>query len=97
MYFCRFASKIILFQKALQFKATIVLCYSRQIVVRVSGHVRPPLTWHISQIIIDVLFSIVNACVLNQSHGHWLLSDALNLTITMSLKLIEEYKILLNL
>jgi hypothetical protein len=35
--------------------------------------------------------------VLNQSHGHWILSGALNVIITMSLKLIEEYRISLNL
>jgi len=87
MYFCRFVSKIILFQEALQFKATIFLCYSQQTVVRVTSGVPPPLIWHIFQIIIDVLSSIVSACVLNQSRGHWLLSNALNVTITLSLKL----------
>jgi len=65
--------------------------------MRVIGHVPPPLTWHISQIMVDVLSSIESACVLNQSHGHWLLSDALNVTITMSLKLKEEFGISLNL
>jgi hypothetical protein len=28
--------------------------------------------------------------VLNQSHGHWLLSDALHFAITMNTKLMEE-------
>jgi hypothetical protein len=40
---------------------------------------------------------IVNAYMLNQSRGHWLLSNALNVIITMSLKLKEEFGILLNL
>jgi hypothetical protein len=35
--------------------------------------------------------------VLNQSHGHWLFSNALNVTIIMSLKLKEEFGISLNL
>jgi hypothetical protein len=65
--------------------------------VKVIGHVPPPLTWHISQIIVDVLFSVVSACVLNQSHGHWLLCNALNVIITMSLKFKEQYRISLNL
>jgi hypothetical protein len=30
------------------------------------------------------------ACVLNQSRGHWLLSDAFHSTISMSLKLKEK-------
>ncbi len=35
--------------------------------------------------------------MLNQSHGHWLPFDALNLTIIMSLKLYKKYGISLNL
>jgi hypothetical protein len=65
--------------------------------MKVTSPVPPPLTWHIFQIIIDVLFSIVSAYVLNQSHGHWLLFDASNVTIIMSLKLKEEFGISLNL
>ncbi len=87
MYFYRFASKIVLFQEALQFRAIIFLCYSQQIAMKVTSCVPPLLTWHISQKIIDVLSSVVSACVLNQSRGHWLLSNALNVTITMSSKL----------
>ncbi len=30
------------------------------------------------------------ACILNQSRGHWLLSDALNFTISMNLKFKDE-------
>ncbi len=39
------------------------------------------------------------SCVLNQSNKHWLLSDALHLAISMSLKLKEDQKMhyLLNL
>ncbi len=65
--------------------------------MKVTGRVLPPSTWHISQIIIDVLSSIVSACVLNQSRGHLLLSNALNVIITMSLKLKEKFGISLNL
>ncbi len=53
----------------------------------------PFFTWHISKTIIDYLFLIVITCVLNQSNGHWLLSDVLNFIITMSLKLKEEVRI----
>ncbi len=63
--------------------ATIVLCYNRQTIMRITDCVPPPLTWHIFQIIVDVLSSIVSVCVLNQSCGHWLLFDALNVTITL--------------
>jgi hypothetical protein len=50
--------------------------------VKIVGRVPPPLTWHICQIIIDVLSLVVSACVLNQFHVHWLLYDVLNATIT---------------
>jgi len=35
---------------------------------------------------------IVNACVLNRSHGHWLFSDALHVTITMNFKLKWKFE-----
>jgi hypothetical protein len=65
--------------------------------MKTTCHVPSPLIWHISQIIFDVLSLIVSACFLNQLHGHWLFSDALNATITMSLKLKEKFRISSNL
>jgi hypothetical protein len=52
-----------------------------------------PLTWHISQIIVDVLSLVMLDCVFNKSKCHWLLSDALNFDISICLKLREEFKI----
>lgn len=49
-----------------------------------------PLTWHNSQIIINYLSPIVIAYVLNQSLGHWLLTNALNSIISLSLKLKRD-------
>jgi hypothetical protein len=68
--FCKFASKVIMFQDALLFQNVIVLCYSRQIAMKVVNQVPPPFTWHICQIIVDCLSLIVTICVLNQFHGH---------------------------
>jgi hypothetical protein len=48
-----------MFQEALLFRATIILCYNKQIVVRVASQVPPLFTWHIYQIIVDCLFPIV--------------------------------------
>ncbi len=62
--------------------------------MRIIGQVPPPLTCHISHIVVDCLSPIVFTCVLNQSHGHWLLNDALHFVISMSLKLKEENKII---
>jgi hypothetical protein len=55
-----------------------------------SARVPPPLTWHICYIIADSFDLVVSTCILNQSRGHWLLSDALNFAISMSLKFREE-------
>jgi hypothetical protein len=62
--------------------------------VRIIGQVFPPLTWQISQTIVDCLSLVIYVCVFNQSHGHWLLSDVLHSAISMSLKLKEENQIL---
>jgi hypothetical protein len=84
-----------MFQEALQFRFAIMLCYNKQIVVKVIGQVLPPLAWqHIFQIIVDFLSLNVYAYVLNQSHGYWLLNDVLHFAISMSLKLKEENKII---
>jgi hypothetical protein len=62
--------------------------------MKVIGQMPPPLPWQISQTIVDCLSPIVFACVLNQSRGHWLLSDVLHFAISMSLKLREENQVL---
>jgi hypothetical protein len=88
----KFASKIILFQKVLQFKDVIMHCYSKQSLVRMIIRVPPSLTLHICQILIDCLSLVVTICVLNQSRRHWLLSDALHFVISMNLKLRKKPK-----
>jgi hypothetical protein len=82
-----------MFQEALQFCFTIVLNYSKKIVMIVIGRVPPPLTCQISQIIVDFFSSIVSTCVHSQSCGHWFLSDVLHFAISMSLKLKEENQV----
>jgi hypothetical protein len=79
-----------MFQEALQFKDLIILCYSRQNIVRRSGKVPPLLSWHISKIIMDSLSLVVTTCVLNQPKSQWLLSYALQSAIIMCLKFKEE-------
>jgi hypothetical protein len=52
----------------------------------------PLLTWHICQIVVNCFSLVIIVYVLNQSRGHWLLSDAFHFAISMSLKLKEEQK-----
>jgi hypothetical protein len=60
--------------------------------MRTTTKVSTFLTWHIYQIVVDCFSLVVTTCVLNQSRGHWLLSDAFHFVISMSLKLKEEPK-----
>ncbi len=61
--------------------------------MRIIGCVPSLLTWEVTQIIVYIFFLVVNACVLNQSHEHWLFFDVLHVTITMALKLKKEFEI----
>jgi hypothetical protein len=51
------------------------------------------LTWQISQIIVDCLSPIVITYILNKSHGHQFLNDALHFAISMNLKLKEKNEV----
>jgi hypothetical protein len=57
--------------------------------VRIFGRVPPPHTVDIFKVLVN-LFLVVNAFVMNQYKGSWLLIDALFLVITMNSKLKEE-------
>jgi hypothetical protein len=45
---------------------------------------------HISIFLKTSLDLVVSACILNQSKGHWLLSNALNFAISMNIKFKDE-------
>jgi hypothetical protein len=51
----------------------------------------PPLTWHIFQIIVDVLSPIVSTYVFNQFKGCWLSNDALNYTIFICFEILSYF------
>jgi hypothetical protein len=61
--------------------------------MKIIGRMLPPLTWQISQTIVDCLSPIVSACVIDQSCGHWLFNDVLHFAISMGLKLREENQV----
>jgi hypothetical protein len=64
---CKFTSKVIMFWESLQLQETIAFYHSKQIGPKVIGHVSFALTWHISLIIINILFLVVITCILSQS------------------------------
>jgi hypothetical protein len=58
-----------MFQEGLQFKNNckyvIILFYSKQNIFKIDERVPPFLTWHIFQIIMNLLSLVMSACVLN--------------------------------
>jgi hypothetical protein len=75
-----------MFQEALQFKDIIILCYNRHNIIRISGKMPFFFTWDISKIIVDFIFFVVIACVLNKFNIMWLFSNALQSAIIICLK-----------
>ncbi len=59
--------------------------------MKITKYVLTLLTWDVFQIIVDIHSLNVNACMFNQSHGHWLFSNSLYAIITMALKLKEKF------
>jgi hypothetical protein len=58
--------------------------------MKMTPKVPPLLTWKVSQITVNYIFPIIT-CVLNQPHGHWLLSDVLQYAIVMNLKIKKTW------
>jgi hypothetical protein len=46
--------------------------------------------WAIVEVVTFALNPIVSTCVLNQSRGHWLLSNTLTITITLNMNMEVE-------
>ncbi len=78
------------FSRSITISKNKCLILQQQVKVRMNARVPPPLTWHIFQIIVDVLSLIMFACVLNQYKCHCLLNDALNYAIFIYWKLKQE-------
>jgi hypothetical protein len=50
------------------------------------------LTWTIVQTLKNTFTPFVQQCVHNQLHGYWILYDALNVVISINIKLQDEYR-----
>jgi hypothetical protein len=71
-------------EECLEFKKTILIYYGRHKIMTLQQWVPKTQVWAITEAITYCLNIVVNACVMNQSRGCWLLSDALT-TITRNL------------
>jgi hypothetical protein len=41
-------------------------------------------TWAICKVVVKTMFPFVKQCILNQTRGYWLLSNALNATLSIN-------------
>jgi len=85
----KFASWVILFQETLEYMIVIDMCYGRQ-VTHLQAHVPNGQIWAIVHTMIETLLPVENQCILNQSNGFWLLSDALVDAFTLVANLQKE-------
>jgi hypothetical protein len=92
----RFASKVILFQKTLEHCNAINLCYGRQKNQEFQGHVSNAHIWAVCNVVDKIMLHVVKQCILNQTQGYWLLSNALNATLSINVCMqnqIQQYNI----
>jgi hypothetical protein len=61
----KFANKVIIFQKTLEYWDTINLYYERQKTQDLQGHVLDPHTWAICKMVAKLMPHVVKQCTLN--------------------------------
>lgn len=86
----RFASKVVLFQETLEYADAINICYRRQS-LKLQERVPSGLTWAVARTVTGTLNAIVKQCILNQTRGYWLLSDALAAAFRVSVELQDVH------
>jgi hypothetical protein len=76
-----------MFEETFEFKNSIILCYGKQKFVVLQQIVPKAQVWAIVEAITSTLNLVVFACLMNQSRGHYLLSNALTTTITFTMEM----------
>lgn len=85
----RFAAKVILFQEALEYQHAFSLCLPHQI-NDLLFEVPSLETWAVAKAVTDALTPVLQRCVINQTKGYWLLSDALATALGLCIQLHKE-------
>jgi hypothetical protein len=68
----------------------MITCYGRTKIVTLPKKVLKTQVLDIVEVITSCLNPMVVACVMNQSHGHWLLFNALTTTMILVIKFQVE-------
>jgi len=71
-------------------QAGMITCYGRKKIVTLPKKVLKTQVLDIVEVITSCLNPMVVACVMNQSHGHWLLFNALTTTMILVIKFQVE-------
>jgi len=79
-----FVSKLMLFQKPLEYHDVINLCDGMQETQELQGRVLDAHTRVICKEVAEIMFPVVKQCILNQTRGYLLLFDALNVTLSIN-------------
>jgi len=81
-----FANKVIILKKLLSFKMSYVFVMEGKNPWFYNQKKPKAQIWVLIKAIIYFLNHVVLACVMNQSRGHWLLSDVLIITLPMNME-----------
>ncbi len=76
-----------MFKENLDFENAIIHYYGKKKFIVLKQIISKAQVLAIAEAITSILNHVVFACVMNQSRGHWLLSDALTLTITFTMEM----------
>jgi hypothetical protein len=85
-----------MFEEMLEIKQVISLCYERQKKLSLYEQILKAQVWAFAKTIHACLNRslVMNACVMNQSKGHWLLFDALSIAINLIVALESKLDLL---
>ncbi len=83
----KFDSKVTMLDETIEFKNAIIICYGKKKPIALQQIVPKAEVWVIAKAITFILNPIVYASVMNQSKGHWLLSNALTISITLTMEM----------
>jgi hypothetical protein len=86
----RFATKVIWFQETFKYRDAINLCYGRQETLELQGRVPDAQMWAVCKALIETMLLVVKQCILNQTHGYWLISNALHVAFSINVSMQME-------
>ncbi len=72
-----------MFEKTLEFKQTILLCYGRRKILTLYIKTHMAQVRAIAKVVSHYLIHVVRLCVMNQIGGHWLLLTTLTIIINL--------------